>query len=334
MKKNKNELILIVSIVIVGILSFYFYRQSQNIVTVDEIKYTENGGVNYKVHLMDKKYYNKDYLDEGMQYISSIVDYIDLSYRYDASFDTKDTFKVAKTVTANVKIVDGDNEDNVIYQKSEILKNDSTSGDKIGINDSIKLDYRKYNNLTNDFKSSYGISAKCTLTVDYKIDYYGANSNIKQSKVLKVTIPLSEQMIKIQKSEGISNSSSYVGETKDSLINRIMFALAILFLILSVVGIVLLLIAIKNRIARESKYDRYITKILKENDSYITIAKENFEYNGKNIIKIDSFKELLDVRNNIDKPIVYTKVNENESKFIILDNEVYEYTVKREEMDI
>jgi len=53
----------------------------------------------------------------------------------------------------------------------------------------------------------------------------------------------------------------------------------------------------------------------------------------KDVIKVGSFKELLDVRNNIEKAIIYTKVDENTSKFQLIDEQIYEYLVTREEMD-
>lgn len=333
MKKRKNEIILIIIVVIIGLLSFYFYKQSKNIKIEEEIKYTEKGGVDYKVYLSDKKYYNKEFLGEGMQYISSIIDYVDLNYNYSNTFDIKDTFNITKRVDADLKIVDPDDSDKVIYQKKESLKQETTTSDSVNVTDKIKLDYQKYNKLANEFKSSYGISAKSNLVVTYTIDYSGKNSNIRQSKAITVEVPLSEQMINITKSNAIYNNSSYIVESSQSLANKVMFILSILFIVLDVILVGLLIHMISMRIKSESKYDRFIAKILRDNDSYITIAKDEYVSKDKSVVKIDSFKELMDVRNNIDKPIIYTKVDHNTSKFVIADNEVYEYTVTREEMD-
>ena len=86
MKKNKTEILLCIAIVFFIIVGLYFYKQSKSIVTTAEIPYTKNGSVNYKVYLNDTSYYNKEYLDEGMQYISSIIDHIDLNYNYRADY--------------------------------------------------------------------------------------------------------------------------------------------------------------------------------------------------------------------------------------------------------
>ena len=41
----------------------------------------------------------------------------------------------------------------------------------------------------------------------------------------------------------------------------------------------------------------------------------------------------MDVRNSVEKAIIYVKENENTSKFMIVDEEVYVYKVTRNEMD-
>ena len=86
MKKNKSLIILFLCIVFFALASIVTYKESNTIITTDEIKYQEVGKVGYKVYLKDKKYYNRDYLDEGMQYISSIIDYIELNYNYNLNF--------------------------------------------------------------------------------------------------------------------------------------------------------------------------------------------------------------------------------------------------------
>lgn len=331
MNKKKIEIVFLVLTIFFGALSVFFYNTSKKIVTVDEVTYSENGSVNYKVFLNDKKYYNKEYLEEGMQYISSIIDYIDLNYTYKIDFDKEDDFVLNKKVVANVKIVDSDNNEKIIYEKSEVIKEDNDKTKKINFADNVKIDYGKYNKLTNEFKTNYGISANCKLYVDYIISYSNTSGTIKKAPVdIKITIPLSEQMINISKDPSINNNSSIIIKSTG---NIGMFILAVLFIILTFISLINFVKKFKNRVNNESKYDRFIKKILRDNDPYITIAKEYSLDKSKNVIKIDSFKELLDVRNNIEKPIVYVKLDDNNSVFSIIENDVYEYRISREEMD-
>ena len=333
MKKNKSEIILIVAIAFFLIAGLYFFKESKTIVTTAEIPYEKQSSVNYKVHLNDKTYYEKEYLDEGMQYISSIIDYIDADFNYKADYKNIDSYNVNKSVIAEIKIVDPENSEKVIYSNTEVLEEERDIKDKLDINENIKIDYNKYNKLANEFKTSYGISAKCTLSIKYNLTYSSKDGVLTDADLIYLDIPLSEQMININKSAEINDKSTYFGQTTDSPINKIMFIVSYVFFAISAVGILLLMIEIKNRIKNESKYDRFISKVLREYDSYITESKEENKDIDKSIIKVNSFKELLDVRNNVEKTIVYTKINENKSKFQIIDDEIYEYEINRKEMD-
>ena len=333
MKKNKNEIFLLVGAVIFVFIGIFFLAKSQNVNTIVEIPYEEVSSVNYKVYLNDKTYYNKDFLEEGMQYISSIIDYVDLNFNYNAEFQGVDSYQVKKIVTADVKIVDRDNPDKIIYSKNETIKEENEDLDKLNILDEIKVDYGKYNGIVNEIKTKYAISAKSMLTVSYNIIYSSEKDGLSNSKVMNVEIPLSEQMINISKPNSTRVQDIYRGNDKDTFKSVIMIILMLLMFIIAIILGIILVRKVRERISSESKYDRYIAKILREYDSYITEAKEENSLPYKDIIKVGSFKELLDVRNNIEKAIVYTKVDENTSKFQLIDEQIYEYTVTREEMD-
>ncbi len=333
MKKNKSEILLVIAIIAFIAVGLYFFKQSKTIVTTAEIPYSKNGNVNYKVYLNDKSYYNKDFLDEGMQYISSIIDYIDLNYNFVAEYEGVDSYEITKKITTHLSITDAADEEKIIYSKDETLKEEKTKKDNLGITDNVKIDYGKYNGLANSFKTSYGINANCLLKVNYSISYVNTDNGLSSSDTFTVNIPLSEQMINIEKSNGIAEQSIYLGETKESALNKVMFIVALIFWGMSLVFVLLLVLQIINRRKKESAYDRFLTKTLKEFDSYITEAKETAVDESKKVIKINSFKELLDVRNNVEKAIIYTRIDNNTSKFQIIDNEIYEFVARRSEMD-
>ena len=333
MKKNKKEIVILVAIIIFAILTGYFYKESKTIKSTGEIGYEEKSNINYKVFLKDKKYYNRDYLDEGMQYISSIIDYIQIDYNYNVKFDQENTYTINKKVLADVKIVDTDKSDKIIYSKQDVIKEVTIKNNEINLNDTIKIDYKKYNNLTNEFKTNYAISADCNLVVSYYVYYENEYGDIKQNRLLNVTIPLSQQMINITKSDNINARNTYLGTTTKSTINSLMLTIALIMGVVTIILVFALVSQILKRRAKESKYERFVKKILKDYDSYITESKEENYSTNKPVIKVDSFKELLDVRNNVEKAIIYIKKDDNTSKFIIIDNEIYEYTVTRQEMD-
>lgn len=329
---KKKEIILSILALILSITCFVLYDKSKNMVVLNEIKYNENGYLRYKVHLTDSSYYGTDYLDEDMQYISSIIDKIEVSYNYNAEFDKQDKFEIITNLTANIRIVDGQT-GKVIYTKSEGLNNKKETKKEIGIEDKVTIDYKKYNQLANEFKTKYGISANCKLSLSYVIQYRDDKTGISQSRLMTMEMPLSEQMITITRTADINNNSSYIVSTTKSWLNTLLFVGAIVILIIDSICIVKLIDVVKKRLDSESKYDRFIKKTLKEYDAYITVSNSDYEVGGKKVFNIPSFKELLDVRNNLEKPIIYYKIDEDHSKFSIISDEIYEYEASRKEMD-
>ncbi len=329
---KKKEITLLSVAIILGVLCFILYGKSKDMVVLNDIKYNEVGSVHYRVHLNDSTYYGAEYLEEGMQYISSIIDNLELDYKYSANYEKQDKFDITTNLTANIKIVDTQS-GKTIYTKSELVKNNKYTKDKADVSEKIILDFKKYNQLANEFKTKYGISANCRLTLNYVIQYKDLKNNIIQSKLMTTDIPLSEQMITISKSEDINNNSSYIISTTKSKLNIILFVVSIVLLIITSLCVVKLIDMVKKRIDSESKYDRFIRKTLREYDAYITVSKTAYKDDNKNKLRISTFKELLDVRNNLEKPIIYYKVNDNCSKFIIVSEEIYEYEVTRKEMD-
>lgn len=329
---KKKEIFLLVISVILGFLCFFAYNKSKDMIVLNEVKYTETGSMHYKVHLTDKTYYGTDFLDEGMQYISSIIDKIELNYKYDAEYEKYDKYVITTNLTANIKIVDTQN-GKTIYTKSELINNTTSTKNKLDVKETVDLDFKKYNQLANEFKTKYGISASCKLNLNYVIQYRDEKTGISQSKLISADIPLSEQMISISKSEDINNKASYIISTTKSGINTVLFIAALVLLVATALCIVKLIDIIKKRIENESKYDRYIKKILKEYDAYITVSKTEYADEQKNKLDISTFKELLDVRNNLEKPIIYYKIDEDHSKFMIISDEIYEFKVSRKQMD-
>lgn len=333
MKKDKMELTLVISIIVFIAAAFFFWNQSKQMVVKSEIPYSEYGSTNYKVYLDANDYYDKDYLEEGMQYISSIIKYVELNFNYKATYNDIRDYDLYKVVVANISITDSDDNNKVIYKKSEKIKEEKVTLDEILTNDTLKIDYKKYNGLVNEMKTKYGISAYCNLNIEYNLVYKSRNEEINTAKKLSVDIPLSKQMINIQKGTDINESGLYTIEDRNSILNGIMIFAAILMILFTGYDLIVLILRIKNRISKESKYDRFLRKVLKEYDSYITETKDESYVPDKPVIKLSSFKELIDVRNNIDKTIIYTKISEDTSKFEIIDEVIYEYTMTREEME-
>ena len=86
---------------------------------------------------------------------------------------------------------------------------------------------------------------------------------------------------------------------------------------------------INNYRKKVSKYNKFINKILREYDRLIVETSTIPNYEDYNVLIINSFNELVDVRDNLRSPIMYCDVlSEKESLFYIINgNNLYLYTV-------
>ena len=340
MKKNsKKNMIYAFIIIALVFISIILSNKSYSLKKYESLDYKETISTSYRVYLDDDSYYNTPYLEEGMQYISDIIDYVDVTFSYIDNFKDNLSYNVKTKAEAIITIVDPDDKNKVIYKSTEVIDDEKTEIDTsktINKVKNFKINYAKYNYVANEFKKKYGITAKCNVRINYYINYtgkYKGLENISRNTVMHIDIPLSEQMINITKGKPAIKNGTFKGTSTNTIANISLYILAI---ICDLVALALLIILINDKIKFTkgiSKYDRYINKILKQYDAYITEA-ENETSNKGNIIKIKTFRELLDVRNNTDKTIVYIKIDENTSKFETTDGDtLYYYLVKREEFE-
>ena len=149
---------------------------------------------------------------------------------------------------------------------------------------------------------------------------------------MAVVIPLSKKMININKSADSNKRSSYVASQSVPLSNVVMSITAITLFILTGLFILTALYFIYLRSKITSQYDKFIEKILKQYDAYIT-ESEGIIKLKEDVIMVKNFKELLDVRNNVEKAIVYNRISPDCTNFIVIDGEQeYCYTVKKEDV--
>lgn len=342
MKNNvkRNCVVLVVLILFLSFGAIVLCNKSFGINISEKLDYNEKGTINYKVYLDDNSYYNKSYLDEGMQYISSIIDYIDINYNYTTTFSDTIDYNINTKAEAIITIVDTDDNNKVIYSSIEELegfKSNDYKNNVLTTSKNYKIDYARFNKLTNEFKTRYGISAKCDLKINFYVNYSGSYkklSSVSNSRVMSVDIPLSEQMINITKGENINNSGSYTGTSNKTIINKVLYIVSILFAIIALALLVALYKIIIKASKQTSKYEKFISKTLRQYDSYITEADKTDDTKKRTIVRVNSFKELFDVRNSIEKTIIYIKVSDTKSKFEIIDTDtIYCYEVSEEDFE-
>ncbi len=327
----------IILLLISVIISLYCAKESFEFTDGESVNYTNGHSTRYKVYLKENNFYESDYLDENRVYIASLIDYIDIDFQYKFNIDKNSNINFDYDVIGKLVIQDEkgkvflEKEYNLLNEKTEKLNN----GNSTSFDENVKIDYGYYNQLASSFKSTYGLDTISNLEVVLRVNKHSDEMAFNDDDKMILTIPLSEKTVNIEFKSNDSQDSKYVSLQPKLEFNKLVFIIELIFvlascyLIYKVVGLLTLLYIPK------SKYDKYIAKILRSYDRLIVITKTKTDFKDKNIIEIDSFEELLDVRDNLKLPILYHEIIKHQkSCFYIKDhNDIYLVNLKAVDME-
>lgn len=335
MKKPKTYLYITFCSIFLFLTIVFFV--SSNIKTVYKMTYNEDANINYKVYLKNNNYYDGLYQSEDMGYISNLIDYIDIDYHYNLKTSNKFNITNNYLIKANVIVEDNSKK---IYNKSITLKEMKVKDyktDNIDINENIKINYQEYNRLIEPLLKDNKIAdvVRSTLEIElYIINDYDIEKipNIDlDEKEIKLIIPLSNDTISFTKKYiNINNEKEVKNVAKKETNNYILFALSMIFLLISTIIFIALLINIKNNDYYKHQYIKVLDNILKKHNKDIVTIKDIPDMRGFDVYDVVSFDELLDTSKILNKPIMYLEIEKNRINlfFVECDNKIYQYLMR------
>jgi len=319
--KKKESLYVIVSVILLIIGIFFCYRVINN---NKKNNYSENSNTSYIVCLKENDYYNDSCLQEGKEYLGSLTKKIRVNFNYIRTSQFK--YNLEYYIGAKLKISNRDNSKE-IYDKNIVLtdkKKISNEKDVLNIVEETDIEYDEYADLADKYTKDYSLNTNSVLQVYLSIKE-GKNERIVSS----VTIPINEQTYSINK-EDVDRP---IAEPDDS--NKAELLIGIMAIVFS---IVIILFAIYKLIenSKEDEFEQEVKRILTEYDRVIVETKlEGLKLTGKELIEINDFMELIDVRDTIEKPIMYFRNSDFVRDFVVQDGEiVYRYRMIDKERDV
>lgn len=342
--KKKKKKIRLLWIVCLSILFWFLFVllgtnliiKSLKVNGSEKLYFVEKGDVNYLVCLKDNNFFEDQCLNSNMSYVASLINNISLNFNYQFNGNIDDLinnvdYQVnAKLIIENIdtKAKYYEKEFELVSKTDDIVSNNGTLYD---LNKNINIDYEYFNNIANSFKSQYGVNSQSYLEVYLNINKYSSYQDIPKSSLISVKIPLSQKAIEIKfNTHNLNNSIDKSISSKSLIINGYFkFIIGVFLLLFSFVFLVVIVMIINNYRKKVSKYNKFINKILREYDRLIVETSTIPNYEDYNVLIINSFNELVDVRDNLRSPIMYCDVlSEKESLFYIINgNNLYLYTV-------
>lgn len=333
------NIILVLLTVSCLVASFFM---SFSITKTKRINYSNKSEIDYKVFLDDNEFYEKDYLNKGMAYVASLIDKINIKFDYKFDSDIKSDIEFRSKVMAKL-VISSQNNSRVFYENEyEILEEEKTELKNQYnhlISKDVTIDYDYYNDLANKFKSEYAVNTNSYLEVYLLVNEKDEESNsykIYNSEKTSLIIPLSQQEVNIGLEEKTVNNQKEVVFSPKVVIADIRFV--VLDVILFIIAVFLLTNLLKKLSfisSKKSNYDKYVNKLLRGYDRLIVNVKTSPNFENYNVIKVENFDELLDVRDNIKEPIKYFVITEHQKCefFITNNNDLYLYVVKAVDID-
>jgi hypothetical protein len=319
-------------------LSFYFIINSFDLVHEEKISFKETGSIDYSVCLNKNDTFETECLgkNSSYNYVASLINNISVKFNYTFGGNKLYLEKPLKYKIVG-KLIIKNKENSYIYSEKEyILKEESsdnilTTGLYYNIDDTINIDYSYYNNIANQFKSEYGVDTDSYLDVSFIVyNEVDAKYNIPNSSNLNIKIPLSLKSIKFEVTELNNNSEQTIIKEYLSISDYVTLIFGILLFIFSIYYLICFIILIFSLKRKKNIYDKMLNKYMKEYDRLIVATKSLPTFSDYNMLKIDSFEELLDVRDNLRLPIMYYNVIPHQKAYfyILHENNLYVYTLK------
>ncbi len=317
-------IIMFLSIIIIGILSYYFYNKSFTKNTTSNLTYEEIGTIEPKIELLDN---------------TDTINNINTDFNYNYKLSNESDITYSYYIIGTLKLMDNNN--NIIkkedYNFIEKIDKKESKVTGIDIKQNLNIDYDYYNKLAIQLKESnpnlYGnLDIKMYVTLSTSNSMF--TNPFYKEEILELTIPLLDN-VSLSNIESINNKDTYSENKSPILINEVTLYISITLLIIDTIFLLLCLSFILRTIPKKSKYSLLKERILRDYDEKIVSCKDLPVGKDYTLIKCTDFKELLDASNMLNKPILYNEIVKNQKCIFIIINEniIYRYILKDCDLD-
>jgi len=330
-------IIIMLVIVLIGCLSLTFQKEYV-------VHYTDKSNLDYNVYLKPNNFYKTSFLPKDKNYISTLIDYVDADFDY--TFKSAEDFDLEYTYYIKADVLVNNNEGKNIFKQEETIINKNSfndvSNNTFSINQNVKIDYAKYNRLASDFISSYDLQADSKVVISLYVDVLGKHDEfdkeLKDKAVISLEIPLTNKTVDIAMNYKLTNNVDEIFQYKSTMINNpVLFTISIVLAILDVVWIIAIIAYVISHRDSKTIYAHKLKRILRDYDRYIS-ETNNFKRTdlekGLRVEYVKSFDDIINIRDSIEKPILFheEKVGESAVFYIIDDKVIYIYEMRALDM--
>ena len=344
-KKLLFNMILIVCIVLSLTVAFKFSKNLSKETVISSLSYCEEMGDQFKLYYQDNNFYTKSfYTVNDSPYLGKLVDSIDIDYDYYLYYSNEIYGTYKYNVIATLYAYEPGNENDPIWSEDYTLVDEdlvSFDGKDYRIQNTVNIKYQDFLNRYKDYARESKISSNAKLIVRFEVNNEGTYNNLSRDALSHkaydyITIPLTESMFKISKTNNIAKDckeiNNKVKSSSDNIFSIIVIALCGL---LSLVLMIILYVSFRNEQTKTSLYQRTLKKIITTYDNILVSVQKLPDTKGLNIINVTSFDDLVDAQSEVRLPINYKEEKAKKTtKFILIRNDMaWVYTLKEGDLE-
>lgn len=312
---------IIVSIVIILLLfagACFLAIKVINHTATQKVNYVETCDFSYQVCLKDSTC-----LPENATYRAEDVDIIKIAFKYNAKYDKKVNINNKYRINSIVSVYDK-KDHGVLYRKNVNLIQETPIEEVSGsylVSEVINYKYDVYQGYVfKDYPDGEN---------EAELGFY-VNENNETRKVASLVIPYSKETFQLNKYNTNANRET---EVKVNVWDAYALVYGIFASILTIISLVLiyrttrLVLKVTNN---KNEFEQEVDSILREYDNVIVVARDGYEsIMEREVVKLDTFEELVKIREKENKSIIFSKINNVKCEFILeTDDKLYKYVMK------
>ena len=347
-KRNRKKWIIIqtIALALVAAFALTFFVVYDRMNRTYYIEYTEKGTVDYEVNLKDNNFFEEDSVGAGQSYVASLIDDIVADFKYDLQIDNDNVeFEYIYSVDAQLIIANKDTGDYIykpIYNLIPETKSTVKDRDSLTFGASVPIDYHHYNQIATTFINTYDLkNTTSTLVVTMNVKVISTcnefeNSSNENVYFTALNIPLTEENFSMFTTSSNTENQSKVLACSNGVSQKIFLILTIVFASLAALEAIALVIFVFITKNEDVNYANKVRKIVSAYRSFIQQIEGQFDTEGYQIVPIKTFKEMLNIRDTIQSPILmFENLDQTVTEFLIPTSTkiLYTFEIKVENYD-
>ncbi|MBQ8447346.1 MAG: hypothetical protein IJX27_00260 [Clostridia bacterium] len=326
-RQNRNKWLRIGALILAGatlitvIFAAIFFSMNKSTF----IEYTEKGDVEYKVFLKDNGIFTEDSLGEDNMYVASLIDNVLMTFTYELQMEQEAKYSYSYSADALIVIKDKTTK-KLIYkgklsaEEAPLIDTDEITLEKpqqkLSIKQPLMVNYGKYNARAKDILEALSLKdVTCTLEVAMEISVRGSADGLEQDKEnsynFSLNMPLNADKVSLEVNSAIPTGANKLITTNESKARVVMLIITIILFLLTLLfaGVFVAFIFLTRN--TDINYNIKVKRVVSSYKSYIQKIINPFDRTGYQLLVVDTFTELLEIRDTIQSPIL---MNENEDK--------------------